>query len=259
MTAVPGKCHFDADGWLQGPISITHLMTPNHGTGFAQHGRGVVFHTEDGFEAGTVATFMNKANQVSSFFSVSSAGSCHQFLPVGQGYVAWSQAAGNEAWRGIEDEDGTHPSVPMTAAQLATFAQILEACAGFDGFPLQITDDPVNGTGLITHGDGGTAWGGHFGCPGDVRKAQRPAIITLARQIRSGGTNVTVTADGKQSLHQIAAAAGIQAAHMLRITAITDGSFPPDVADYVNAVFAGTTPPSAPVPAGCKFWAPPAA
>lgn len=29
MTAVPGRCHFDADGWLQGPISITHLMTPN--------------------------------------------------------------------------------------------------------------------------------------------------------------------------------------------------------------------------------------
>lgn len=179
------RCHFDSNGWLQGPISITHLFTPNHGTGFGI-GRGVVLHTEDGYEAGTVATFMNPDTQVSAFFSISADGSCHQYVPVGKGYTAWSQEDGNEAWRGIEDEDGTHPSVPLTQAQITTFAQILEACSAYDGFPLQITDD-VNGQGLILHSDGGVPWGDHPACPGPVRAAQRSVIVALAMSIRQGG------------------------------------------------------------------------
>lgn len=258
MTTIPGKCHFDADGWLQGPITVAHTLTPNrYNSGFAVHGRGVVIHTEAGHEAGTVATFLNPASQVSAFFSIAFDGSCHQYLPVGHGYVAWSQAAGNASFRGVEDEDGTHPSVPLTPAQIATFAQILEACAAYDGFPLQVTDD-VNGTGLITHSAGGQSWGGHEGCPGPVRAAQRPAIIALAKQIRAGGSNVQLTTDGKKSLHQVAAAAGIGAAHVLRLSAIAEGTFDSATADYVNGVFAGTTPPSAPMPAGCRLWVPPA-
>jgi hypothetical protein len=182
------KCHFDGNGWLQGPIRITHLSSPNHGSGFGT-GRGVVMHTEAGYEAGTVETFMNPAAQVSAFFSIAQDGSCHQYVPVGRGLTAWSQAEGNSAWRGIEDEDRTNPAIPLTAAQLTTFAQILEACSEYDGFPLQITDS-VGGTGLICHGDGGAAWGGHYNCPGNVRKAQRPQIIALAKQIRAGGGNV---------------------------------------------------------------------
>lgn len=180
------RCHFDADGWLQGPVAITHLLTPNrYDSGFAEHGQGVVMHTEDGYEAGTVATFMNPAAQVSAFFSISTSGAIHQYLPVGHGYCAWTQAAGNQAWRGIECEDFTHPSLPLTPAQVIAFAQILEACSAYDGFPLQVTDD-VNGTGLGWHGMGGQDWGGHLSCPGDVRKAQRPQIIALAMAIRSG-------------------------------------------------------------------------
>ena len=180
------KCHFDSSGWLQGPIRITHLFSPNHGTGFGT-GRGVVMHTEAGYEAGTVATFMNRANSVSAFFSIAQSGACTQYVPVGRGLSAWSQAAGNDSFRGIEDEDRTHPSIPLTQAQLTTFAQILEACSAYDGFPLQITDN-VHGQGLILHSDGGQAWGGHFSCPGSVRAAQRPAIIALAKAIRAGGS-----------------------------------------------------------------------
>ena len=66
------RCHFDSDGWLQGPIRITHAV-PEPRDGFGT-GRGVVLHTEDGFEAGTVATFMNAANQVSAFFSIAGDG-----------------------------------------------------------------------------------------------------------------------------------------------------------------------------------------
>lgn len=250
---IPGRCHFDADGWLRGPVRITHVMTPNHGTGFGT-GRGVVMHTEAGYEAGTVATFMNKANQVSAFFSIGSDGACHQYLPVGKGYSAWSQVAGNDAWRGIEDEDGTHPSIPLTAAQIATFAQILEACSTFDGFPLQVTDD-VHGTGLITHGDGGTAWGGHFGCPGDVRKAQRPAIVALAKQIRSGGGTVEITTDGTKGLHEIAAKHKSTPMHVLSLTVRHYGSFSEAIYKYGNGP-GGSTGWTAEMPAGCKLQVP---
>jgi hypothetical protein len=256
------KCHFDADGWLQGPARITHLMTPNHGTGFGT-GRGVVLHTEAGFEAGTVDEFMNPARQVSAFFSIARDGSCHQYLPVGKGLAAWSQMAGNEAWRGIEDEDQTHPSVPLTQAQITTFAQILEACSAFDGFPLQVTDDPVNGHGLILHSDGGQAWGGHLQCPGPVRAAQRPQIIALAMSIRQEGTVTQpaprkwVTA-GQGSLAQLAAAHKTQPGTILRLTAENSPGavFSGLVAAWLNDVFAGRVSATAPVPGGLTLYLP---
>jgi len=152
---VPGKCHFDEDGWLRGPISITHYMSPNHYTsGFAPRAKGMVQHTEDGFTAGTVATFLNRASKVSAFFGVGEDGAAQQFLPVGRNLVAWAQGDGNSDHRSCECEDKTRTGDPMPPAQIATFAQILEACSEYDGFPLVITDD-VNGEGLITHGDPG--------------------------------------------------------------------------------------------------------
>ena len=215
------KCHFDANGRLQGPVRITHVTTPNHGTGFGT-GRGVVMHTEAGFEQGTVNTFMNKANQVSAFFSIARDGSCHQYVPVGKGLKAWSQAAGNDAWRGIEDEDERNPSIPLTPAQVKTFAQILEACSAFDGFPLQATDN-VSDHGLILHSDGGQAWGGHLQCPGSVRAAQRPAIIALARSIRQDAAPspgpFRHTAPGGQTLAQIAAARNTPPEHLAQVSA----------------------------------------
>ena len=213
------RCHFDADGWLQGPIKIQHLLSPNHGTGFGT-GRGVVMHTEAGFEAGTVETFMNPANKVSAFFSVAQDGSGHQYVPVGKGLTAWSQAAGNEAWRGIEDEDRTHPSIPLTDAQVKFFAQVLEACSAFDGFPLQVTDS-TGGQGLILHSDGGVNWGNHPDCPGPVRAAQRPAIIALAKAIRAGAAAGPFrhTAPGGQSLAQIAAARNTTPEHLAQVSA----------------------------------------
>jgi len=232
---VPGRCQFDAEGWLRGPIQITHLTTPNHsGAGFGT-GRGVVIHTEAGYEAGTVATFMNPANQVSAFWSIARGGTCHQYVPVGHGYCAWSQAAGNDAWRGVEDEDQTHPSIPLTAKQIATFGQILEACSTYDGFPLEITDD-VNGTGLITHGDGGVNWGNHPSCPGSVRRAQRPQIIAMAKAIRTGTATPSAeyVTDGRVSWVEIAAEHKITAAYLLRLNGGPGQPFPEDMRAYIN-------------------------
>ena len=44
--------HLNANGWLKGPIRISPHMTPNRfDSGCATRARGVVQHTEDGFEA----------------------------------------------------------------------------------------------------------------------------------------------------------------------------------------------------------------
>lgn len=258
------RCHFDADGWLQGPIAITHItaLTPNrYDSGFAASARGLVQHTEDGFEAGTVATFMSPAAKASAFFSVAEDGTAHQYLPVGHGYRAWAQAAGNTDWRSCECEDKLRTGDPMPQPQLLAVAQILEALSTYDGFPLAVTDDPVNGRGLITHGDGGADWGNHPNCPGDVRKRQRPQLVALAMSIRQEATMPAspparqwVTA-GMSSLAQLAASQKTTPAAILQATALR-GPLPAAVASYLNGVFGGTVSVSQPMPKGLALWLP---
>ena len=62
--------------------------------------------------------------------------------------------------------------------------------------------------------------------------------------------------NGKLSLAAIATAHGCDAGRILRLTAIRDGAFAAGLADYVNGVFAGTVPPSAPLPAGLVLRVP---
>ncbi len=234
------RCHFNADGLLQGPIDISHHMTPNrHDSGFAAKAKGMVQHTEAGFRAGTFATFMNPGSQVSAFFSVGEDGTTHQYLPVGRGFVAFAQAAGNRFWYSCECEDKLDPGRPMTDIQVTTVAQIYSALAEHDGFEYAVTDDPEHGNGLITHGDGGDAFGGHPDCPGPVRKAQRPEILARARAIRDG-LDIWI-GHGQKSLHDLARdSLGGPAHRVLQLTAeySPKGLFAPDLAGYVNAVFA---------------------
>jgi hypothetical protein len=248
------RCHFDADGLLRGPISISYHMTPNrYDSGFAARAKGMVQHTEAGFRAGTFATFMDPGSQVSAFFSVGEDGAAHQYLPVGHGYVAWAEGEGNPHWYSCECEDKLEPGTPMPNVQLITFAQILEATAARDEFPLTITDD-VNGTGLITHGDGKMAWGNHPDCPGDVRKAQRPLILALARAIRDG-LDIWIC-QGQKSLHDLAAGSlGNPVHQVLQLTAeySLNHMYEPDMATYLNHVFAADT---AKVPAGITLHYP---
>jgi N-acetylmuramoyl-L-alanine amidase-like protein len=249
------RCHFNADGWLTGPIGISHHMTPNHfDSGFAARAQGVVQHTEDGFEGGTFATFMDPSSQVSAFFSVDEAGVCHQYLPVGRGFVAWAQADGNPDWYSIECEDKLSPGTPMTDVQLTVFAQIYSALAERDGFGYAVTDDTSAGRGLITHGDGGNAWGGHPDCPGPVRKAQRPEILARARAVRDG-LGVWIC-QGAKSLHDLAGdKLGSPVHQVLQLTAqySVGGLFAPALASYLNAVFAADT---LQVPAGVLLVCP---
>lgn len=249
------RCHFNADGWLTGPIAISRHMTPNrYDSGFAARARGVVQHTEDGFEAGTLATFMDPGSQVSAFFSIGEDGTAHQYLPAGHGYVAWAQADGNPKWYSIECEDKLRSGTPMTDSQLTVFAQVYSALAERDGFGYAVTDDPSGGRGLITHGDGGSAWGGHPDCPGQVRRAQRPEILARARAVRDG-LGIWIC-QGAKSLSDLAGdKLGGPVHQVLELTAeySVGGLFTPAMAGYLNAVFAADTQV---VPAGVALSCP---
>ncbi|HVX20875.1 MAG TPA: hypothetical protein VHB02_05985 [Acidimicrobiales bacterium] len=147
----------------------------------------MVLHTEVGWEHTVEHEFTDPSYQASAFCSISGGlnaqsppdGHLHQYGPIGHGWMAWAQKAGNPRFRSVEFEDGGRPTRPLTALQIATGGAVLAAVAEFDGFPIQSTDDPDHGRGLILHVDGGAAWGGHD-CPGAVRAAQRPALIAAA-------------------------------------------------------------------------------
>lgn len=59
---------------------------------------------------------------------------------------------------------------------------------------------------------------------------------------------------GMFSLGQLAAKLGIRPSTLLRMTAIHFGKFDPLLAAWLNAVHAGTQPPSTPLPKGTRFW-----
>jgi len=186
---IPGKLQVDKNtGHVTGPAKITYndpFPTHNGTPGGSGAMMGVVMHTEVGFEAGTQAEFNNASSSASAFFSIGVNGAIHQYGPVGKSWMAWAQMAGNHSWYSIEHEDKGDTHSPLTEAQIAASAQLIEVLSRFAGFPLQVTDS-VDVKGYGTHVMGGAAWGGHT-CPGPgPRAGQRAAIVALAKEIRSG-------------------------------------------------------------------------
>lgn len=148
---------------------------------------GVIMHTEVGFDHTVVHMFNDEAFAASAHFSIDMDGNLHQYGPIGKGWCAWAQVAGNLAWYSIEHEDEGKPNTPLTDKQLWTSAQVVEVLSRFAGFPLQVTDSPgVKGYGV--HNMGGASWGGHT-CPDlpprHVRSSQRPEILRRAKLVRS--------------------------------------------------------------------------
>jgi hypothetical protein len=257
--ATPGKLTVDAaTGRLHGPASIAYnspwpCANGSWGSGAMM---GTVMHTMVGNLPGTVAWFNDPQAQASAFFGVDQAGSIHQFGPVGQGWVAWAQAGGNKAWYSVEFADDGNPANPLTAAQVAAGAQLLECLSAFAGFPLQASDSPsVKGYGW--HGMGGSDWGGHPACPGGVRNAQRAQIVALAQQIRSPARPAPVAwmSMGTQTLAALCAARKTSPAAVLEHTAQTHG-FAPPTAEWLDAVLSGTISPAASIPAGVTLLLP---
>ena len=185
---VPGQLHVDTStGHVTGPAAITynHPFPCVNGSWGSGPMLGLVMHTMAGNSPGSVAWFNNPAAQASAHFCIAQDGSIVQMGPIGKGWIAWAEAAGNGSWYSAEHADNGNPANPLTQAQITASAQLLECLSAFAGFPLQVSDSPtVKGYGY--HGMGGQAWGGHENCPGEVRKAQRGEIVALAMAIRHG-------------------------------------------------------------------------
>jgi hypothetical protein len=186
--AIPSPVNVGARGRIHGDIHITYNVpfpTQNCSKGSGAM-RGVIMHTEVGWEPNVIREFNESSAGASAFFSISMAGRVHQYIPIGQGYYSWAQKAGNREWYSVECEDGGDPTRPLTLAQVRAFALLTECLSHYADFPLQRTDD-VNGKGLGVHYMGGQAWGGHT-CPDvpprRVRSLQRDEILALAKLIR---------------------------------------------------------------------------
>lgn len=151
-----------------------------HGGPFSGTILGVVEHVTAG-EGDPFNEFANPANKVSSHFGILNGqggtvdGRLEQYVDTAN--QSWAQMGGNATYISVETEG--QPTEPLTPAQVATFGKLMAWCHDTHGVPLVVANT-VGQRGLITHGAGGLAWGGHFACPGDLRKAQRPAILAAA-------------------------------------------------------------------------------
>jgi len=152
--------------------------TPNQRVGGMSEHRGLVLHIQDGTEEGSEAWFKNPDSQASSHFLNPKQGGLRQLVDTND--RAWTEAAGNAYWVSIENEGLGGDA--LTPSQIENCAQLLAWLHRTYDVPLQSTDDP-NGAGLGWHGMGGAAWGGHYDCPGEPVKAQRPQILARAQQI----------------------------------------------------------------------------
>jgi hypothetical protein len=251
MMATPGRLTVGSDGKIRGPASIgysTPFPVPNGTPGGSGVMQGVVMHTEVGYDHNVVSEFENPASQASAWFSVRNDGHITQYGPVGKNWMAWAQVAGNPNWYSIEHEDQGNPKIPLNDAQVAASAQLLECLSGYAAFPLQEANSPAE-RGYGVHCMGGAAWGGHS-CPDvpptPVRSLQRPAIIALAKAIRSSGGDPTQqgpfrhTANGSDSLATIAAARHVPSDHLLRVSAAA--YTPEDVVLLANFVLPAGAP-----------------
>lgn len=159
---------------------FTYRPVANRSAGIRTPTLGLILHVQAG-GGSPFGWFDNTASQASSTWWVGKDGSGEQYVDPDTEH-GWAQAAGNHDYHSVETEG--QPGEPLTAAQVATLGRLFRAGHERWGWPLQLAEAPGQ-PGLGWHGMGGTAWGGHFGCPGDLRKAERKDILAAA-----GGSTV---------------------------------------------------------------------
>lgn len=151
--------------------------TPNQSGPMVEQ-RGMVLHVMQGSLDGSIAWGKNPDSNVSFHFGTSKSGRCLQLVDTG--ITAWTQGNGNGRWVSVENED--YSGNPLSPAQVELCARLYARGVRDYGWPLALADSP-NGRGLGWHGMGGAGWGGHYDCPGEPIKAQRPAILDRAAQL----------------------------------------------------------------------------
>lgn len=140
--------------------------------------RGMVLHTCEGYYEGTIAWCNNPVSKVSYHFVVAKDGRIAQLVDLKD--KAWCQSGGNSEWVGVGFEGFGGRGETLTDSQVHGGASIYAWLNQSYGIPFNTTDDIHNGRGLIYHGAGGTAWGGHFSCPGSQIVAQRQLMLERA-------------------------------------------------------------------------------
>lgn len=172
-------------GWLPSATRRDVGAPGNYSNGPMRSYTGVVLHVNDADSGDLFGWITGGSSDMSCHFQVLKDGTVYQYIDTA--YSSWCQMNGNDDYLSIETSG--FPAEPLTAAQVASCARIMAFVNAEHGIPL-IATDLVGSKGLIAHGDGGAAWGGHTGCPGDLRKAQRFQILAQAH----GATTNTATA-----------------------------------------------------------------
>ena len=173
---------------------------------------GLILHVQQGLNS-PYGWFNNPSSQDSSTWWVSKTGVLEQYGdPITQ--HQWAQAAGNRSYQSVETEG--YPAEALTDAQVQTLAHLYAWGHQALGWDLTLAEAPGQ-RGFGWHGMGGTAWGGHLGCPGDLRRAQRQQILTLAQAIISGedlplNTDDKTWLEGRMDAHDQWVTANIRAA-----------------------------------------------
>lgn len=174
----------------------TRKPLPGDVGGTLTRSAGLVLHVQAG-DNSPWGWFNRPDVKASSHWWVAKSGALEQYVAADR--VAWAQAGGNAAWHSVETEG--FPGEGLSVAQIATLGRIYRWGHDRWGWPLHLAESPT-GTGLGWHGMGGAAWGGHVGCPGEIRKGQRSAILAAA----IGGQSKPEPEDDMPTPAEIAAA-----------------------------------------------------
>lgn len=163
-------------GWMPGAKTFGGAAANNDGDRGGPVA-GMILHVNAGPDGSLWGRCNDNSSNMSTTFQVRLDGTIEQYLPLN--LIQWCQMNGNRRFGSIEVPD--FPENPMNPAQVRSVAAILKWASEVDGFPIQLNMTDINGFGLGWHGMGGAGWGGHTGCPGELRKAQMPEIVALAK------------------------------------------------------------------------------
>ena len=209
---------------------------PGHSDGPMRSYLGLVLHVNDANSYDLHDYFSRADIEVSSHFQVTKDGRIFQYLDTDK--QSWCQSNGNKDYLSVETQG--FPSEALTEMQVSSLASLYRWLHETHYLPYRIANT-VGSRGFAWHGMGGDAWGGHPGCPGDLRKAQRSTILTLAQNGDTGMASEEFTTLSKQitALHeQLDAKADARADETDRIARIPingNDTFP-SVYDELNAI-----------------------
>jgi hypothetical protein len=143
----------------------------NHGGRMGAH-LGLIMHVQEG-NGGLSGWFNNPTAKASSTWWVSKSGALEQYVDAD--VTAWAQGSGNGEYNSVETEG--YVAEPLTPPQESMLTRLYDWGVATYHWQRALAEAPGQ-AGFGWHGMGGRSWGGHTGCPGDLRKNRRAAILT---------------------------------------------------------------------------------